>query len=251
MEFVQVTGENLEREHICCAISSNKDCQVASKKAWLSERFGEGLTFWKADVRGKCFIEYMPGERAWAPVEAAGLMWINCLWVSGQLAGHGYADGLLQKCFHDTREQGRQGMAILSSDKKRSYLADPKFLEHKGFELADQAGYFRLYWKPIDELVQPPRFLDCGKSLRTGEEGLVLYYTRQCPFTAKYVPVAQAAAERHGIPLRAVCLETGEQARNAPCPFTTYSLFWNGRFVTHEIQSEKRMEKTLEELKHG
>ena len=216
MEFVRVTGENLEREHICCAISSNKDCQVASKKAWLAERFGEGLTFWKADARGKCFIEYMPGEKAWAPVEAAGLMWINCLWVSGQLAGHGYADGLLQKCFHDTREQGRQGMAILSSDKKRSYLADPKFLEHKGFELADQAGYFRLYWKPIDELVQPPRFLDCGKSLRTGEEGLVLYYTRQCPFTAKYVPVAQAAAERHGIPLRAVCLETGEQARNAP-----------------------------------
>lgn len=249
LEFIQVTAENLEREHICCAISSSKDCQVVSKKSWLAERFGEGLEFWKADARGKCFIEYLPGENAWAPVEAAGLTWIDCLWVSGQLAGHGYADELLHKCFQYTRSQGRQGMAILSSDKKRPYLADPKFLEYKGFQAADQAGYFRLYWKPIDELVQPPRFLDRAKALETGDQGLVLYYTQQCPFTAKYVPLAQAAAERWGVPLRAVRLETGEQARRAPSPFTAYSLFWNGKFLTHEIQSEKRMEKLLAELK--
>ena len=121
MEFIQVTAENLEREHICCAIASGRDCQVLSKKSWLAERFDEGLTFWKADARGKCFIEYIPGENAWAPVEAEGLMWIDCLWVSGQLAGHGYADELLERCFMDTRAQGRQGMAILASDKKRGF----------------------------------------------------------------------------------------------------------------------------------
>ena len=248
MEFIQVTAENLEREHICCAIASGRDCQVLSKKSWLAERFDEGLTFWKADARGKCFIEYIPGENAWAPVEAEGLMWIDCLWVSGQLAGHGYADELLERCFMDTRAQGRHGMAILASDKKRGFLADPRFLEHKGFTVADQAGYFRLYWKPIDEMVQPPRFLDCAKSLRTDREGLVLYYTHQCPFTAKYAPVAQAAAERHGVPFQAVRLESGEQARENPSPFTAYSLFWQGEFVTHEIQSEKKIEKLLEAL---
>ena len=139
-------------------------------------------------------------------------------------------------------------MAILASDKKRGFLADPRFLEHKGFTVADQAGYFRLYWKPIDEMVQPPRFLDCAKSLRTDREGLVLYYTHQCPFTAKYAPVAQAAAERHGVPFQAVRLESGEQARENPSPFTAYSLFWQGEFVTHEIQSEKKIEKLLEAL---
>ena len=35
MEYIRVTKENLEKEHICCAISDNKDIQVASKKAWL------------------------------------------------------------------------------------------------------------------------------------------------------------------------------------------------------------------------
>jgi hypothetical protein len=28
MEYIRVTKENIEKEHICCAISSNKDIQV-------------------------------------------------------------------------------------------------------------------------------------------------------------------------------------------------------------------------------
>ena len=72
MELVRVTKENLENEHICCAISNNKDVQVVSKKAWLSERFDEGLVFLKGNVRGKCFIEYIPAEFAWTPIEADG-----------------------------------------------------------------------------------------------------------------------------------------------------------------------------------
>ena len=45
MEYIRVTKENIEKEHICCAISSNKDIQVISKKNWLKERFDDGLVF--------------------------------------------------------------------------------------------------------------------------------------------------------------------------------------------------------------
>ena len=45
MEYIRVTKENLDQEHICCAISNNKDVQVASKKAWLLDRFEDGLVF--------------------------------------------------------------------------------------------------------------------------------------------------------------------------------------------------------------
>ena len=38
MKYIQVTKENLEKEHICCEISNNKDLQVPSKKSWLAER---------------------------------------------------------------------------------------------------------------------------------------------------------------------------------------------------------------------
>ena len=91
MEYIRVTKDNLEKEHICCAISNNKDVQVSSKKAWLADRFDEGLVFLKSVERGKCFIEYIPAENAWVPIEADGYMYIDCLWVSGSFKGHGYS----------------------------------------------------------------------------------------------------------------------------------------------------------------
>ena len=74
MEYIRVTKENLEEEHICCAISNNKDVQVSSKKAWLADRFDEGLVFLKSVERGKCFIEYIPAEYAWVLLMRQDLM---------------------------------------------------------------------------------------------------------------------------------------------------------------------------------
>lgn len=45
MNFIKVTQDNIATEHICCAISNENDVQVFSKKAWLRERFQDGLTF--------------------------------------------------------------------------------------------------------------------------------------------------------------------------------------------------------------
>lgn len=43
-------------------------------------------------------------------------------------------------------------------------------------------------------------------------------------------------------------LETGEEARNAPTPFTTYGLFVDGRFLTNRILDEKAFHKLMDEL---
>lgn len=45
MEYIQITENNLESEHICCAISGKKDPQVIAKKEWMQERLKEGLVF--------------------------------------------------------------------------------------------------------------------------------------------------------------------------------------------------------------
>ena len=133
MEYIQVIKENIEEEHICCAISNNRDVQVSSKKSWLSERFDEGLVFLKSAERGKCFIEYIPAEYAWNPIKVDGYTYIDCLWVSGSFKGHGYSNDLLNECIKDSKEQGRKGLCILSSEKKKPFLADPKYLKYKGF----------------------------------------------------------------------------------------------------------------------
>lgn len=36
-----------------------------------------------------------------------------------------------------------------------------------------------------------------------------------------------------------------EDAQNAPSPFTIFSLFYDGRFVSHEILSEKKFDKNI------
>ncbi len=112
---------------------------MASKKEWLSERMDDGLVFLKSVERGKCFIEYIPAENAWIPIVAAGYRAINCLWVSGALKGNGYSGDLLTQCMADSRAKGKKGLCILSSAKKKPFLADPKFLAHKGFTVCDES----------------------------------------------------------------------------------------------------------------
>lgn len=109
MEYIKVTKENIEKEHICCAISNDNDVQVSSKKAWLSAQFDNGLVFLKANARGKCFIEYLPAENAWAPISADGYLYINCLWVSGSFKGNGYSNDLLNECINDAKKSGQKG----------------------------------------------------------------------------------------------------------------------------------------------
>lgn len=242
MELVQVTLENLEKEHICCAISNNRDCQVASKKAWLKDRIEEGLVFLKGDVRGKCFIEYIPAEAAWVPIIAEGYMYIDCFWVSGQFKGKGYSSHLLDACMKDSKEKGKRGLVILSSKKKRPFLIEPGFLKHKGFQVADEAApFYELWYLPFCEEAKTPEFCSHVKTPQIQEKGFVLYYTSQCPFTAKYVPIVEECARKQNVPLKTIKLETREQAQKAPAPFTSYSLFYDGEYVTNEILSEKKL----------
>jgi len=244
MEYIRVTKENLESEHICCAISNNKDVQVLSKKTWLSERFDDGLVFLKSIERGKCFIEYIPAENAWNPIDADGYMYIDCLWVSGSLKGHGYSNDLLDYCIDDSKEKGKKGLCILSSAKKKPFLADPKYLKYKGFTVCDESECgIQLWYLPFSEGADVPSFKECAKHPHVDETGYVLYYTNQCPFNAKYVPIVEQTAMEHGIPFKAIRIETKEAAKSAPAPVTTYALFCNGEYLTNEQMNDTKFLK--------
>ena len=252
MDYIRVTKDNLEKEHICCAISNNNDVQVASKKAWLSDRFDEGLVFLKSVQRGKCFIEYIPAENAWNPIEADGYLYIDCLWVSGSFKGHGYANDLLNACIEDGRRQKKRGLCILSSAKKKPFLADPGFLAYKGFSVADEADNgIQLWYLPLTDGAEPPKLKACAKHPRINESGYVLYYTHQCPFNAKYVPILELFAKENGAAFKAIRIESREQAQNAPSPITTYALFLNGEYLTNEQMNDKRFLKLMSERGTG
>ena len=246
MDYIRVTKENLEKEHICCAISNNKDVQVSSKKAWLSDRFDEGLVFLKSVERGKCFIEYIPAENAWVPINAPGYMYIDCLWVSGSFKGHGYSTDLLNECIEDSKEKGKKGLCILCAAKKKPFLADPKFLKYKGFTVCDEADNgIQLWYLPFSSTSVKPKFKECAKHPRIDEMGYVLYYTSQCPFNAKYVPIVEQTAKDNGIPFKAIHIESRAEAQNAPTPITNYALFHDGKYVTNEQLNDTKFLKIV------
>ena len=206
MNYIHITEENIDKEHICCAMSGK---QSLAKKEWLKQRFNEGLVFYRSEERGKCFIEYIPAENAWVPIDADGWIHINCLWVAGSLKGHGHSSNLLNA--------------------------------YKGFEVADVSDCgINLMALPFEESAALPKFKECAKHPAVGEDGFVLYYTDQCPFTCYWVPRVRQVAEEHNIPFKTIHITDKETAQHAPAPVTTYALFRDGQFLTQGIQSDKK-----------
>ena len=165
------------------------------------------------------------------------------------MKGHGYSSDLLEECLRDAKAQGKNGVCILCAEgRKREFLADPKFLTHKGFKVSDISDCgINLMCLPLAENAPPPKFKDCAKHPKVEENGFVLYYTDQCPYTYYWVPKVQEAAKEHGIPFKAVHITEKETAQNVPAPVTTYALFQNGRFLTQSIQSDKKFLKLAAE----
>lgn len=249
MDYIKLTNDNLEKEHVCCAISNNKDIQVASKKAWIANSLNDGLVFLKSAERGKCFIEYIPAERAWCPVSANGYMHINCFWVSGSFKGHGYANDLLNACIADAKAQDKLGITVISSPKKMPYLSDPKYLAYKGFKIADTAEpFFYLMYLPLTDNAPLPQFKDCVKHPRIDKHGFVVYYTHACPFTAKYVPIIASYAKDKGILFESVLIDSIDKAQTAPMAWTNYAVFYNGQYITNEILNEKKFADLITRL---
>ena len=238
-KFITLTKENIDKEHICCAFSDKK-CQSSYelKKAWLKKEFDNGYVFRRLDERAKVFIEYVPAEKAWIPVVAPNYIMINCLWVSGQYKGKGYAKALLQSAIDDARQQGKDGLVTVVGTAKFHFMSDTKWFLQQGFVTVEKLSYgFSLLALKFNQQATNPQF---GKNVSGGEcpdkNGLVVYFSNRCPYTEYQVhtELTQTAGKRN-LPLKIIKLTTMEEAQSAPTPATIFSLFNDGKFVTTDI----------------
>jgi GNAT superfamily N-acetyltransferase len=240
-KFITLTKENIATEQICCAISDKKCAEsYEAKKEWLKQEFNNGYIFRRLNERAKVFIEYVPAEKAWIPVDAPNYLMLNCFWVSGQYKGKGYAKELLQTAIDDAKAQGRNGLVTVVGTKKLPFMGETKWLLRQGFEVVEELPYgFCLLVKKLNPKSKAPMF---KKSVQNGEcpekKGLVVYYTNRCPFSEYHVNTELTkTAKSRKIPLKIIKLETMKQAQSAPTPATIFSLFYNGKLVTTDISS--------------
>lgn len=253
MEIITINKDNIDSEHICCAIGNDhaNKCRAQTKKDWLMNQFDLGLVFKRLDARGKVFIEYMPIEHVWKPICGKNYMAINCLWVSGQFKGQGHSSRLLDECIKDSLALGKDGIAVVSSNKVKPFLTDKKFFLKKGFQVVDSAlPYFELLALKFNPAAGNPGFTDKAKgALCDNANGFTFIYSNQCVFMEEYVHLLNETAMESGIPSQTIKLTSSNQAQTMGSPFGTLGIYYEGQFVTHELMTKDKFKKLIEEIK--
>ncbi len=178
-------------------------------------------------------------------------MFINCLWVAGKFKGKGVSTKLLNECISDAKKQKMDGVAVITSNKIKPFLTDKKFYEHNGFEVVDTAGaYFELLTLRFSKKANDPKFTKSAKeSTCTNKKGFTYIFSNQCPFMEDFAQRMKKVAESDNIKFKIEKLTSAKEAQKTGSCFGTLGLYYDGKFITHEIMPEKKFKKFIEGIK--
>ncbi|MDO5541400.1 MAG: GNAT family N-acetyltransferase [Eubacteriales bacterium] len=244
-EFINITSENLAKEHLCCIIRSRKPHPgVEAKREWLAKRLKEGHVFRKLNVKGCVFIEYAPLETAWVPITGDNFYYIYCLWVSGGPKGHGYGKALMEYCLADAKARGKSGVCMLGAAKQKAWLSDQSFAKKFGFEVVDttENGY-ELLALSFDGTT--PRFAENAKKMEIESKDLTIYYDMQCPYVLQQIEMIRQYCEEKQISASFIEVDTLQKAKELPCIFNNWALFYKGKFETVNLSDISFIERIL------
>ena len=244
-DFINLTAENLSNEHLCCIIRSKKSHPgIEAKRQWLSDRLKEGHVFRKLNAKATVFIEYAPLEKAWVPIMGGNYYYLYCLWVLGSPRGNGYGSSLMEYCIADAKEKGKSGICMLGAKKQKNWLSDQSFAKKFGFEVVDTTnnGYELL---ALSSDGTTPKFTPNAKRLKIESEELTVYYDIQCPYIYQYIEMIKQYCETNNVPVSFIQVDTLEKAKQLPCVFNNFALFYKGVFETVNLPNIDYLKRIL------
>ena len=244
-EYINLTAENIDEEHVCCAIGDPKHQEgVERKKEWIKRKLKDGHVFRKLNARGKIFIEYEPIETAWVPVSGQNYEYIYCLWVAGSFKGKGIAKELIEYAINDSKEKGKSGICTVVSKKKKPFLGEKKFFEHFGFEVVDSIEDYELMALKFDDS-KTPKFNDQARTMKSDSQDFTIYYSNECPYVEYEVKELSDYANEKKIKLNFIKIDSLEKAKNAPCFINNWANFYKGKFISNTILNANAFAKLL------
>lgn len=244
-DFINLTPENIASEHLCCIIRSKVlHPGVEAKREWLADRLKEGHIFRKLNVKDRVFIEYAPLEKAWVPISGDNYYYIYCLWVAGPYKGQGYGKALLEYCLADAKEKGKSGVCMLGAAKQKNWLTDQSFAKRFGFKVVDSTDYgYDLLALSFDGRV--PKFTPNVKDQKIKNNELVIYYDMQCPYVHQSVEMIKQYCEKNSVPASLIRVDTLKKAKELPCVFNNFAVFYKGKFETVNLLDATYLERIL------
>ena len=244
-EYINLTLENIDDEHICCAIGDKKhQIGVNNKKEWIKTKLKDGHVFRKLNARGKTFIEYEPIETAWVPINGHNYEYIYCLWVAGSFKGKGIGKDLLEYAINDSKAKGMSGICTLSSQKKKTFLGEKKFFEHYGFKVVDTIGEYELLALPFDNN-ETPKFNENARKMQISNKEFTIYYSNACPYVEYEINELTEYSKKNNLKINFMKIDTLEKAKNVPCVFNNWANFYQGKFISNTILNANSFEKLI------
>ena len=248
-EYINLTLDNIDEEHICCAIGDKKHQNgVNRKKEWIKNKLNDGHVFRKLNARGKTFIEYENLNNAWVPINGNNYNYIYCLWVAGSFKGKSIGKELLEYAINDTKEKGLSGICTLSSKKKKPFIGDKKFYEHFGFKVVDEIEDYELLALQFDNN-ETPKFNETARQMKIDNEDFTVYYSNECPYVEYEVEELTNYAKDNNIKINFIKIDSLDKAKNAPCIFNNWANFYKEKFISNTILNANSLKKLLNEQK--
>ena len=244
-EYINLDINNIDKEHICCAIGDPKhQIGVDKKKEWIKSKLKDGHVFRKLNARGKIFIEYEPVETAWVPINGKNYMYIYCLWVAGSFKGKGIGQELLEYAIRDAKNKKMSGICTLVTKKKKPFIGDKKFFEYFGFKVIDNIDDYELMALQFDNK-EVPYFNDNARKMKISSEDFTIYYSNECPYVEYEVEELSEYAKKNNIKLNLIKVDSLEKAKNVPCIFNNWANFYKGKFISNTILNFNSLEKLI------
>ena len=244
-EYINLNENNIENEHLCCAIGDPKHQEgVDKKKEWIKSKLKDGHVFRKLNARGKIFIEYEPIETAWVPIIGKDYDYIYCLWVAGSFKGKGIAKELLEYAIEDAKKEKKNGICTVVSKKKKPFLGEKKFFEHFGFKVIDSIEDYELLALSFNEK-EKPKFNETAKKMEIENQEFTIYYNNECPYVEYEIKELNEYAKKHNIKINFIKVDSLEKAKNLPCFLNNWANFYKGKFISNTILNANSFEKLI------
>ena len=150
----------------------------------------------------------------------------------------------MEYCLADAKEKGKSGVCMLGAQKQKAWLSNQAFAGKFGFEVVDTTdnGY-ELLALSFDKTV--PRFAPNAKKQEIDSKELTIYYDMQCPYVYQRVELIQQYCEANNVPVDFIKVDTLKKAKELPCVFNNWGVFYKGHFETVNLLDITGLERIL------
>ena len=83
------------------------------------------------------------------------------------------------------------------------------------------------------------------KKQRIESEELTIYYDLQCPYVYQSIEIIKQYCTMNDVPLSLIQVDTLQKAKELPCVFNNYGVFYKGNFGTVNLLDIAYLERIL------